>query len=219
MKKYTVVLSAIIYVILLTQVTMAQHVHHGHRADEHAPVGVMAGHTHKKGEWMTSYKYMWMEMMAGLMYAPTDRITVMSMVPIIQKSMDHKHKNGTIFTRNTEGVGDIKLLSLIKIFNDPSKKAHAIFGLSLPSGSIDEKDGQDARLPYSMQLGSGTYDLIMGATMTHFYDTWSIGIQPMLTTHLNTNNHNYSMIWGRVTKGKNKAVRLPMFDHKRPISV
>ena len=132
MKKYTVVLSAIIYVILLTQVTMAQHVHHGHRADEHAPVGVMAGHTHKKGEWMTSYKYMWMEMneilesrtvlnttdvhknymvsplnmkmsmqMAGLMYAPTDRITVMSMVPIIQKSMDHKHKNGTIFTRNT----------------------------------------------------------------------------------------------------------------------
>ena len=29
--------------------------------------------------------------------------------------------------------------------------------------------------------------------MTHFYDTWSIGIQPMLTTHLNTNNHNYSL--------------------------
>jgi hypothetical protein len=32
------------------------------RADSHAPIGVMADHTHEKGEWMVSYRFMRMEM-------------------------------------------------------------------------------------------------------------------------------------------------------------
>lgn len=31
-------------------------------ASDHAPIGVMADHRHKKGEWMTSYRYMHMDM-------------------------------------------------------------------------------------------------------------------------------------------------------------
>ncbi len=33
-----------------------------HRADSHAPIGVMGDHMHAKGEWMLSYRYMRMEM-------------------------------------------------------------------------------------------------------------------------------------------------------------
>jgi len=32
------------------------------RADTHAPIGVMADHTHNAGEWMFSYRFMRMEM-------------------------------------------------------------------------------------------------------------------------------------------------------------
>ena len=32
------------------------------RADGHAPAGVMGDHTHHKGEWMVSYRYMYMDM-------------------------------------------------------------------------------------------------------------------------------------------------------------
>ncbi|MBT8422486.1 MAG: transporter, partial [Gammaproteobacteria bacterium] len=32
------------------------------RADTHAPIGVMAEHTHNAGEWMVSYRFMRMEM-------------------------------------------------------------------------------------------------------------------------------------------------------------
>ena len=32
------------------------------RADSHAPIGVMGEHMHKKGEWMLSYRYMYMDM-------------------------------------------------------------------------------------------------------------------------------------------------------------
>lgn len=31
-------------------------------ATDHAPIGVMADHRHKKGEWMTSYRFMYMDM-------------------------------------------------------------------------------------------------------------------------------------------------------------
>lgn len=31
-------------------------------ADDHAPIGVMGDHMHKKGEWMLGYRYMHMEM-------------------------------------------------------------------------------------------------------------------------------------------------------------
>ena len=31
-------------------------------ASDHAPIGVMADHRHKKGEWMTSYRFMHMDM-------------------------------------------------------------------------------------------------------------------------------------------------------------
>jgi len=31
-------------------------------ATDHAPIGVMADHRHKKGEWMLSYRYMYMDM-------------------------------------------------------------------------------------------------------------------------------------------------------------
>jgi len=36
--------------------------HGAHRADGHAPIGVMGDHMHAKGEWMLSYRYMHMEM-------------------------------------------------------------------------------------------------------------------------------------------------------------
>ncbi|MBO6658950.1 MAG: hypothetical protein JJ934_18805, partial [Pseudomonadales bacterium] len=32
------------------------------RPDDHAPIGVMGDHTHHKGEWMLSYRYMLMRM-------------------------------------------------------------------------------------------------------------------------------------------------------------
>ena len=36
--------------------------HGAHRADSHAPIGVMGDHMHAKGEWMLSYRFMRMEM-------------------------------------------------------------------------------------------------------------------------------------------------------------
>ncbi|MDA1353436.1 MAG: transporter, partial [bacterium] len=47
-------------VLVSTQVFAAQP--HQDAASDHAPIGVMGDHIHEKGEWMTSYRYMRMEM-------------------------------------------------------------------------------------------------------------------------------------------------------------
>ena len=49
--------AAIVAALLLPVLAAADH-----RADAHAPIGVMADHFHAKGEWMFSYRFMTMDM-------------------------------------------------------------------------------------------------------------------------------------------------------------
>jgi hypothetical protein len=181
------------------------------RADSHAPIGVMGDHTHNKGEWMFSYRYMRMDMsgnlsgtgsmstaevlqdfmvaptdmksemhMVGLMYAPSDRVTLMAMLPWHRKSMNHVTRMGGQFETRTSGMGDAKLDSMIRLFYNHDANAHLTVGVSMPTGDIDETGMTpmgDVRLPYPMQNGSGTWDLRLAGTYNGRNDNWSWGGQ------------------------------------------
>ena len=62
-------------------------------------------------------------------------------------------------------------------------KLHLNAGLSLPTGDIDEEDDVLAptgmrptlRLPYAMQLGTGTWDLLPGLTYNGNHHQWGWG--------------------------------------------
>ena len=70
------------------------------------------------------------------------------------------------FTTETEGFGDTTLSALIRFFEREHQSAHLNAGFSIPTGSIEETDDiltpmgmrPTVRLPYPMQLGSGTFD-------------------------------------------------------------
>jgi len=130
--------------------------------------------------------------MLGAMYGLTDDITLMAMVPYLKKEMDHITYMGGMgttvlggFRTRADGVGDAKLKGLFKLYGDRTHHIHAIFGLSLPTGSNTETDTiltpmggtPNVRLPYPMQLGSGTYDIIAGLTYTAMTDDMSWGAQ------------------------------------------
>ncbi|HHJ12830.1 MAG TPA: hypothetical protein ENJ79_00400 [Gammaproteobacteria bacterium] len=77
------------------------------------------------------------------------------------------------FTMKTGGVADTMLMTKYRLFADdpliPTHQASLLFSLSLPTGSINEKNTKhplDARAreqaPYGMQLGSGTLDPTVG---------------------------------------------------------
>lgn len=208
----------------------AGYIHSSARADSHAPIGVMADHTHHAGEFMLSYRYMYMDMdgnrdgdsrvgvddvladfmvsptdmsmemhMLGAMYAPTDWMTLMLMVPYVRKDMDHVTRMGTRFTTKSEGLGDIRLTGMFPIVHEGHHAFHANFGVSLPTGSIDEKDATPAdptasrRLPYPMQLGSGTFDLLPGVVYTFQEEDWSFGAAANGTIRLGENDNDYTL--------------------------
>ncbi len=130
--------------------------------------------------------------MIGMMYAPSDSLTLMLMANYIEKEMDHLTYMGMMgtnqlgnFTTNPSGVGDTKIGALYNLLNEGGHNWHLNLGLSLPTGSIDES-GQvltpmnttpTIRLPYAMQLGSGTYDFEFGATYNYYTANLNIGAQ------------------------------------------
>ena len=117
--------------------------------------------------------------MFGIMYAPADWVTLMAMLNYTEKEMEHitfmggagTTRLGT-FTTETQGIGDTRVSALMRLFHSGIHKAHVNLGLSLPTGSTNETDSiltpmgtrPNPRLPYAMQLGSGTLDLLPGLT-------------------------------------------------------
>lgn len=135
--------------------------------------------------------------MLGAMYGLTDEMTVMLMIPYLDKTMDHRTRMNTAFTTGADGLGDIKLSGLFSVYQSDRHRMHVNFGVSFPSGSIDERDrtplGPEQLLPYPMQLGSGTYDLHPGFTYTGNLDRWSWGVQFMTVQRLGENDRDYTL--------------------------
>jgi hypothetical protein len=155
---------------------------------------------------------MTMEMhMFGGMYAPTDNTTLMAMLPYIRKEMDHvtfQAPNPMMgippdntnriggFTTKSEGIGDLKLSALHRLYDDAVNHVHLNLGISAPTGSVKKRDTildpfgrtPDVRLPYSMQIGTGTWDLLPGITYHARQGDLSWGAQYMAEVRLESEN-------------------------------
>jgi hypothetical protein len=149
--------------------------------------------------YMVSPTGMTMDMhMLGAMYAPSDRLTLALMLPFTSLSMDHIiNSNGVAFTTESSGIGDVKLSAQYGLYARPGRDLIFNFAISAPTGSIDETDDTpmmtDAHLPYPMQLGSGTWDIIPGLTWVQLYDSWSWGAQGLYTLRTGSNDNGYTL--------------------------
>lgn len=147
--------------------------------------------------------------MLGLMYAPTHRLTLMAMVNIIDLSMDHQLRDAIVmmnpgidsnrFTTTSDGFGDTTLGGIYELSSNDGASWLLNFALSIPTGSIDEEDiiptlstDEDSQLPFPMQIGSGTYDLIPGITYTQLNSDTSWGWQAKATLRLGDNDNGYT---------------------------
>jgi hypothetical protein len=139
-----------------------------------------------------------MEMhMFGVMHAPIEKLTLMLMVPLVRLEMDHRTRTGGTFTTRSDGIGDIRAAALVDLWKRGKHKLHANIGFSFPSGSITQQDklptsgGTKVRLPYPMQLGSGSFDFLPGLTYQGRDDALSWGAQARGEIRLNENHANY----------------------------
>ena len=142
-----------------------------------------------------------MEMhMVNVMFAPSDRLTLMAMAPFSKVDMDHRTRLGTTFTTSTAGLGDLHFAGLYSAIGDVRSDRHRLIiraGATVPTGSINERGttpaGVDQKLPYPMQLGSGTYDLHPGVSYLGESDRWAWTAETGGTVRLGTNENAYRL--------------------------
>lgn len=139
---------------------------------------------------------MWMQMF-GLMVAPSDHLTLMAMVPWQTREMDHVTRMGAEFTARTSGISDASLSALVRLGRFGQQQVHATVGVQAPTGSIDERGdtpaGPDQQLPYPMQTGSGTWDLLLGLTWIGQAHEWSWGSQVSGVVRTGRNDREYRL--------------------------
>lgn len=135
--------------------------------------------------------------MFGGMFAVNDTVTWMLMLPYVSQSMNHQFvkgvNNGNQFSRNSSNIGDVSLVALTNLMKTKTENWILNTGISIPVGSIDEDGGTGTRLPYAMQVGSGTYDIILGTTYTKYMADLGFGTQFLSTIRTGLNKHGYRL--------------------------
>jgi hypothetical protein len=141
--------------------------------------------------------------MIGGMYGATDRLTLMAMAMYMKNEMEHITFSGMMgttelgrFKTRSSGWGDTKIGGVYKLYETPAHTINAGLSLSIPTGSIKEKDSvltpmnttPTLRLPYAMQLGSGTWDALPSVTYTGHDGDWSWGSQARATIRMESEN-------------------------------
>ena len=147
----------------------------------------------RKG-YMVSSAEMDMQMhMIGVMYAPTDKLTLMLMSNYQEISMLNVNMMGMRARMRSSGWGDTSLSAYYGLYKKPGSSAHFGLGLSAPTGSIDERMSNGMRMGYPMQLGSGTWDLKPSFTWLGQQGDWSYGSQASAVIHMGENANGYTL--------------------------
>lgn len=146
--------------------------------------------------------------MLGFMYAPTDDITLMAMVNYLNKEMNLTTYQGMMgtntlgnFTTKSSGISDTKIGLLYRLHDDETHHFHLNANWSIPTGSIKKRDTvltpmntqMDMRLPYGMQLGSGSNIIELGTTYNGYSGKAGWGAQLLYSTVLDDNDEDYKL--------------------------
>jgi hypothetical protein len=133
-------------------------------------------------------------------YNALEKLNLTLTVPYIQQKTDHVSSVAGFekFGIRTDGIGDISVNASYALKPKGTHHLMANFGISIPSGSIDEKGdtpspGTRNQLPYTMQLGSGTFDPLFGINYVRNAGRiiWGGGLQGKV--RLGRNERGYSL--------------------------
>ena len=135
-----------------------------------------------------------------LAYELSSTVTLRGHLPLIHQSTDHISiiPGYDEFNIRSNGVGDVVLLADSVIFQTVNSVLRAGSGLSIPTGSIDEEGDTprapgDQQLPYTMQLGSGTWDIPLLLSYQKYEANTTWGLEANARIRTGTNDRDYSL--------------------------
>ncbi len=154
----------------------------------------------------------------SVQYNLSNNSSVSISVPHIEQRTEHISSipNFQDFTIRTKGIGDIAIAYSHSKKLSTNSNITGIFGVRLPTGAINETGdtprngvGTYERLPYTMQLGSGTFDLTSSVTYTRSLKDINTGINLNGTLRTGRNSNDY-----RLGNGVNASVFARYTKHK-----
>lgn len=154
--------------------------------------------------------------MLDIMYAPTDRLTLMLMPHYMTMDMDmimldgagaggHGHAgmdHGSAsggHSHSVSGWGDTLLSASYQVNGTSHQGLIATLGVYAPTGSVDIKNASGQYTHYDMQLGSGTWDLLTSVTYRGQQDIISYGVQLNAITRLESENESGYVLGDKYT--------------------
>jgi len=154
-------------------------------------------------------------------YRLNERNTITLSLPLIGQETDHISSVPGFdeFILESNGLGDIGV-NLVRTFETgASDVLQASAGIRIPTGSINvmgdtprNGSGTDERLPYTMQLGSGTFDLTAGLNYTHIFKDFHLGAAATTIIRTGKNDHNYRLGHGLTTSVNARYVKSVHFQ-------
>ena len=138
-------------------------------------------------------------------FAINDHFALVALAPLIRKETVLETFSGGAGINSlgtnavtSKGLGDIKFGTILKAYNSDDYGHNVLFDavLSAPTGSITEEDynltpmntREKTRLAYGMQLGSGTWDAVVGVVYWGKQKQWGWGAQYLATVPLESEN-------------------------------
>lgn len=139
--------------------------------------------------------------MPMVMYGVTDSFMIMGMGHYMKNNMSMLSSDGTESTMTSSGIADTVISGMLQ---GPHNLTYNI-GLSIPTGDINVRGPmthnatsvqQNAKYPYGMQLGTGSYDLKHGISYSDVKGIIGWGGSYEYTSRMNENNNDYK--WGNM---------------------
>ena len=165
-----------------------------------------------------------------LQYQATPKWTWMVTGQRLENYVETNIRGFGYFEDTTKGFGDTILQAMYLAHARGALLLMADVGVSLPTGHISLKNQTPSlhhlNYPYNMQMGSGTYDAIVGVMPVWIQPRYQVGGRFSSTIRTGENGNGYRLgnlyrldAWADYELGKGFAPRLVgYYKHKDPIS-
>ena len=146
--------------------------------------------------------------MLMLMYGVSNHLTLMAMGGFTSNQMDMQMStmmnmpgmtSGDMYMHsNSSGISDTRIWALYNLSKNINRHLIVSWGFQIPTGSFKQTGttilGENQRLPYDMQIGSGSWTALPGFTYTEKNNKWYWGADAGAGIFLNNNSAGYR--WG-----------------------
>ena len=133
-------------------------------------------------------------------------VTAAASLPFIRSEMLNTN-DAVFFETSSEALGDVSVRALIDVLEMDEYRVSLAIGGTIPTGKLKKRDttpfGASGILPYAMQGGSGTHDILAGLTFLTQNEVASVGAQVNGVIRVEDNGRGYRLgnrfslsVWG-----------------------